>query len=80
MQSMQSVIDAFSHEEDKYAASAAPAITPAPVVENPFDFADPGNPFEDEDEAEDPFQQEDPNATRVLNLKDLQFGRNYIKD
>ena len=70
MQSMQNLMDAFSREEN----SPSPA-----VAENPFAFTDTDNPFEDEED-QDPFQQEDPNATRVLNLKDLQFGRNYIKD
>ncbi|MBR2895248.1 MAG: DivIVA domain-containing protein [Oscillospiraceae bacterium] len=79
MQSMQNVIDAFSREENLQTPPVTPAAPAAPVAENPFDFADTDNPFEDEED-EDPFQSEDPNATRVLNLRDLQFGRNYTKD
>lgn len=79
MQSMQNVIDAFSREENLQTPPVAPVAPAAPVAENPFDFADTDNPFEDEED-EDPFQSEDPNATRVLNLRDLQFGRNYTKD
>lgn len=87
MQNMQNVIDAFSHEEQN--GTSGPAEKGTPTEDIPFDIgfedadslfdettapnAPVGDPFElDEDEGENP--------TRVINLDNLQFGRNYTKD
>lgn len=92
MKSMQNVIDSFAHEENGEAAAPAEE---SPVEEIPFEigFEDAESLFEEnaapkaaeEDPFaadEDPFvnDEEDENATRVINLDDLQFGRNYTKD
>ena len=92
MKSMQNVIDSFAHEENGEAAAPAEE---RPVEEIPFEigFEDAESLFEEnaapkaaeEDPFvadEDPFvnDEEDENATRVINLDDLQFGRNYTKD
>lgn len=82
MKSMQDVIESFTHEEE------APAEEETPVEEIPFeiDFEDADSLFEEKPAPQavegDPFagDEEDENATRVLNLDDLQFGRNYTKD
>ena len=80
MESMRSVIDSFAHEN----ASAEKKTEEVPF-EIGFDDAD--SLFEDSnaekkraDDDYDNFDREDAGATRVLNLKDLQFGRNYNKD
>ena len=44
-----------------------------PPAEDPDDDLPQGDPFSDE-------LEEDPDATRVLNLDDLQFGRNYTRE
>ena len=81
MERMNSVIDSFVKDE------------PIPEKEeDPFaiDFDDAQSLFgdvavekdreADEEEVFDNFTDEDENATRVINLDDLQFGRNYNKD
>ena len=86
MKSMQDVIESFSHEESD--APAAPAAEENAVEDIPFeiDFEDADSLFEEKPAPKavegDPFadDEEDENATRVLNLDDLQFGRNYTKD
>jgi len=86
MKSMQDVIESFSHEESD--VSAAPAAEESAAEDIPFeiDFEDADSLFEEKPAPkaveDDPFagDEEDENATRVLNLDDLQFGRNYTKD
>lgn len=73
-------------------APAAPAVSEAESTESPSAPASvaafapaaskpprmpQGDPFAEDDAAHTP---EDVEATRVLNLEDLQFGRNYVKD
>ena len=86
MENMRSVIDSFTGE--------APA--PEEKKEVPFEigFEDADSLFADDDaddideepadesndENYDNFAGEDQSATRVINLNDLQFGRNYNKD
>ena len=52
------------------AAAFAPVAAEAPHIPQ-------GDPFAEDNAAQPP---EDTEATRVLNLEDLQFGRNYVKD
>lgn len=84
MKSMQDVIDAFSHEESAESGET-PAAQP-PVEDIPFEigFDDADSLFEEKaaPAEEDPFvhDDEDEGATRVINLDNLQFGRNYTKD
>ena len=82
MKSMQEVIDAFSHEEGGADAAEKPAVEDIPFE---IDFDDADSLFEEKsapgNAVGDPFaDDEDEGATRVLNLDDLQFGRNYTKD
>ena len=85
MENMRHVIDSFANED---AAAEKP-------VEDPFEigFDDADKLFDDDPEETegdasapaddthyDDFGNEEQSATRVLNLKDLQFGRNYNKD
>ena len=82
MKSMQDVIDAFSHEEGGASAAEKPAVEDIPFE---VDFGDTGDLFDEKAAPTkvlgDPFaDDEDEGATRVLNLDDLQFGRNYTKD
>ena len=80
MQSMRDVIDSFSHEE-----SGTPAEE-KPVEDIPFEigFEDAESLFDEKSAPveEDPFVHDDDEegATRVINLDDLQFGRNYTKE
>ena len=55
------------------AESAAPEPAEAPAQDVLADLL-PTDPFADD------LPEEDPEATRVLNLDDLQFGRNYTKE
>ena len=66
-------VAAVSEEESSPPAAVA-AFAPAAAEEADMPQ---GDPFA-EDSA--PAAQEDVEATRVLNLEDLQFGRNYVKD
>lgn len=82
MENMLSMIDSVANNEP----------IPEKKEEDPFamDFEDADSLFRDEDEkAEETAQDddvfsnytdEDEDATRVINLNDLQFGRNYNKD
>lgn len=84
MESMRSVIDSFGGEG---------SVNETEVAEGPFEIGfDDANklfgsgedgevpdPFENEEEEYDNFDGEETDATRVLNLNDLQFGRNYNK-
>lgn len=65
------VAEAESTESPSAPASVA-AFAPA-AAETP----EMGDPFAEDNAAQSP---EDVEATRVLNLEDLQFGRNYVKD
>lgn len=88
VESMRSVIDAFAAGD---AALSAKEDSGSPF-EIGFDDADKlfdenaektvADPFEqsEEDEDYDNFDDEEQDSTRVLNLNDLQFGRNYNKD
>ena len=82
VESMRSVIDSFGGDSAVNLEDEAP-------FEIGFDDADKlfdgdkkeeeaiSDPFENEQD--DPFEDEEAEATRVLNLDDLQFGRNYNK-
>ena len=88
VESMLSIIDAF--------AAGEVDLSEQEGAESPFeiDFEDAdklfdknaetsiGDPFADDagDEDYDNFGDEDQDPTRVINLNDLQFGRNYNKD
>lgn len=83
MKSLQNVIDAFAHEEGHASAAEKPAVEDIPfevdlestdlhLEDRPTPGMVEGDPFADDDD--------DENDTRVLNLDDLQFGRNYTKD
>ena len=88
VESMRNVIDAFAAGD---AALSAKEDSGSPF-EIGFDDADKlfdenaektvADPFEqsEEDEDYDNFDDEEQDSTRVLNLNDLQFGRNYNKD
>ena len=87
MQNMQNVIDAFSHEEQN--STSDPAEKESPAEDIPFDlgFEDADSLFDETTAPKapvgDPFdfdEDEDENPTRVINLDNLQFGRNYTKD
>jgi len=83
MKSMQNVLDSFSHEEGEVPAEEQPNAEDIPFE---IDFEDADSLFEEKPAPKaaegDPFvdDEEDEGATRVLNLDDLQFGRNYTKD
>ena len=83
MKSMQNVLDAFAHEEGEVPAGEKPNVEDTPFE---IDFEDADSLFEEKPAPKaaegDPFadDEEDEGATRVLNLDDLQFGRNYTKD
>ena len=83
MKSMQNVLDSFSHEEGEVPAEEQPNAEDIPFE---IDFEDADSLFEEPAAPKaaegDPFadDEEDDGATRVLNLDDLQFGRNYTKD
>lgn len=86
MENMRNVIDSFAHEGESTEKKE----------EDPFEigFDDANDLFEDDppaadnaekappagDDRYDNFENEAADETRVLNLKDLQFGRNYNKD
>lgn len=85
MESMRSVIDSFGGEG---------SVSEQEGAEGPFEIGfddanklfgsgeagEDSDPFESEEEQEyDNFDGEEKEATRVLNLNDLQFGRNYNK-
>jgi len=86
MENMRNVIDSFANESESIEKKE----------ETPFEigFDDANDLFEDDppvaddaekaspadDEHYDNFENEPADETRVLNLKDLQFGRNYNKD
>ena len=80
VESVASAIDqALEKDIDSAVAALTPAESAAPEpVEAPAQdvLADllPTDPFADD------LPEEDPEATRVLNLDDLQFGRNYTKE
>ena len=88
VESMLSIIDAFAAGEVELAEKET-ADTP---FEIDFDDAQKlfdenaeqgvGDPFADDagDENYDNFDGEEQDSTRVINLNDLQFGRNYNKD
>ena len=88
VESMRSVIDAFAAGD---AALSAKEDSGSPF-EIGFDDADKlfdengektvADPFaqSEEDDDYDNFDDEEQDSTRVLNLNDLQFGRNYNKD
>ena len=96
MENMRNVIDSFAAEKESAAPeqSADAEETPFEIGfedadslfedsddDFPADEDDEDAPHDDFDEDDDPFLDEaDENATRVLDLKDLQFGRNYNKD
>ena len=83
MKSMQNVLDSFSHEEGAVFSEEQPNAEDIPFE---IDFEDADSLFEEKPAPKaaegDPFAgaEEDEGATRVLNLDDLQFGRNYTKD
>ncbi len=85
MENMRNVIDSFANEGESIEKKE----------EDPFEigFDDANDLFEDDppavdqtektppaDDHYDNFENEPADETRVLNLKDLQFGRNYNKD
>ena len=87
VESMRSVIDAFAAGEAELSAREDANVP----FEVDFDDADKlfdenaeknvGDPFAQAgDEDYDNFDGEEQDSTRVLNLNDLQFGRNYNKD
>ena len=68
----------LSHDQLVQAISA---FAPAPVENNSSALEEPE--VEEGDGADDPFDSgelEDEDATRIMNLDDLQFGPNYTKD
>ena len=95
VETMRSVIDLFASEGIEGAKIAENGASAKDEVGDPFaiDFENAGDLFEKKDETSvgDPFAQseedsydnfdnENQDSTRVLNLDDLQFGRNYNKD
>ena len=79
---VEEVASAIDQALEKDIENAMAALTPAestipepaePPAEDPADDLPQGDPFADE-------LAEDPDATRVLNLDDLQFGRNYTRE
>lgn len=79
---VEEVASAIDQALEKDIENAMAALTPAestipepvePPAEDPDDDLPQGDPFSDE-------LEEDPDATRVLNLDDLQFGRNYTRE
>lgn len=79
---VEAVASAIDQALEKDIENAMAALTPAestipepvePPAEDPDDDLPQGDPFSDE-------LEEDPDATRVLNLDDLQFGRNYTRE
>ncbi len=86
MESMRSVIDSFANagemsEEDESDGPFEIGFDDAgDLFDNDDDKKD-ADPFDHADDDDyDNFDGEDKDATRVLNLNDLQFGRNYNKD
>lgn len=78
IQSMQNVINVFSHPEgSESGVSSEAAAETSPTVALDFE-----SDMISGTAAEDPFadeNDEEESSTRVLNLDDLQFGRNYTK-
>lgn len=80
VEEVASAIDqALEKDIDSAMAALAPTEDPlpepaAPPAQDPADDLPQVDPFADE------FPEEDPEATRVLNLDDLQFGRNYTRE
>lgn len=79
---VEEVASAIDQALEKDIENAMAALTPAesavpepaePPTEDPADDLPQGDPFADD-------LEEDPDATRVLNLDDLQFGRNYTRE
>ena len=79
---VEEVANAIDQALEKDIENAMAALAPAestipepvePPAEDPADDLPQGDPFADE-------LEEDPEATRVLNLDDLQFGRNYTRE
>ena len=81
MKSMQDVIDSFAHEGGD-AAPDGESTDGDPAFDIGFEDADSLFGGKTAPEVGDPFTDDadDDNATRVINLDDLQFGRNYTKD
>lgn len=84
VESMRSVIDSFGGEGS--VNETEPADGPFEIgfddADKLFGSGEEGevpDPFEHDDEEYDNFDGEETDATRVLNLNDLQFGRNYNK-
>lgn len=83
LESMQNVINVFSHTDE---STVGVAETPAESEESLPDSLDFELNMVSGTAEEDPFaddsgdSEDDESATRVLNLDDLQFGRNYTKD
>ncbi len=84
VESMRSVIDLFAAEKEDGAKTQpdGPFGIDFDDAEKLFDGnADPSDPFDHtDDDNYDHFEDEQQDATRVLNLNDLQFGRNYNKE
>ncbi len=79
---VEAVASAIDQALEKDIESAVAALSPtedplpepeAPPAEDPADVLPEADPFSDS-------LEEDPDATRVLNLDDLQFGRNYTRE
>ena len=77
------VASAIDHALEKDLENVMAALTPVESTtpepaelpaEDPADDLPQGDPFSDD------LPEEDPDATRVLNLDDLQFGRNYTRE
>lgn len=79
---VEEVANAIDQALEKDIENAMAALAPAestvpepvePPAEDPADDLPEADPFSDS-------LEEDPDATRVLNLDDLQFGRNYTRE
>lgn len=80
---VEEVASAIDHALEKDIDSAVAALTPAgssvpepaePPAQDPLADLPEADPFADD------LPEDDPDATRILNLDDLQFGRNYTRE